>query len=448
MEQIQIGDKLLEISDARLRYSKLWGRYDKFATESLKNFDDFYYEIFSDIENVQMILSRWMEGQLKNTATFSVKELIKLKIYDVDDELFLGQYLDKDITWQEDISDVNDRYLNLVLSRDEYKKYEEGRSARSGSFVGGGFGLEGAASGILLATAANVAVETISGIASLVNSNKNDSSAIKDVRSLLEKKVIQKTIYLALYNISFNAHRCFLDIVNERVKTKYFDVIDKSQIRQSKAIVANINQDIIPDDSLEAACVQAFSSNPFNSELYKTMFDRNVIPIDDLCRVTNIFNQNIDGYIKLKQDLEQQKIKYMVEQEKLKPLKEGLSKILSEFHSPSCFIMRNIPENRLENAIKNYFTDSSDTALGLIDESVFGSAEIGAIFGIKGLYWATNSKKSYFHSWEAINSATDDFKVTESAMMINGDKLSLSSSGVDHIKLYALLKKLGQYVSS
>jgi len=150
----------------------------------------------------------------------------------------------------------------------------------------------------------------------------------------------------------------------------------------------------------------------------------------------------------LKQDLEQQKIKYMVEQEKLKPLKEGLSKILSEFHSPSCFIMRNIPENRLENAIKNYFTDSSDTALGLIDESVFGSAEIGAIFGIKGLYWATNSKKSYFHSWEAINSATDDFKVTESAMMINGDKLSLSSSGVDHIKLYALLKKLGQYVSS
>jgi len=51
------------------------------------------------------------------------------------------------------------------------------------------------------------------------------------------------------------------------------------------------------------------------------------------------------------------------------------------------YVGKNIPADKLENAVKSFAIPPEENVLALIDTTLFGSAKEGVAFGLRGIYW-------------------------------------------------------------
>lgn len=65
----------------------------------------------------------------------------------------------------------------------------------------------------------------------------------------------------------------------------------------------------------------------------------------------------------------------------------ALVSVIERYSASGFYVGAKIPQKKLNNALENYPVLPGDTALALIDATVFGSAKVGMLFGLRGIYW-------------------------------------------------------------
>ena len=129
-------------------------------------------------------------------------------------------------------------------------------------------------------------------------------------------------------------------------------------------------------------------------------------------------------------------------------IQKELLAVLNTYSSDGYFTYGNISGNKLQAAIQHYPVDLNDTALALIDATVFGSAKNGMVIGLKGLYWrnsrtaSANSARNFI-SWEEL--ASNQVPVSRSTFSVQfapGCEFDMSGSSMAKQLLVNLLNQL------
>ena len=116
--------------------------------------------------------------------------------------------------------------------------------------------------------------------------------------------------------------------------------------------------------------------------------------------------------------------------------------IIRSHASKGIYIYGDIPERKINGATNNYFLSSDDELIALIDTTVFGSADIGMGFGLKGLYWKNEAKDPVFNSWDELEKFSSEIEKTFLGIKICGEVFQTSGSGIKKDILFSLISNL------
>ena len=131
----------------------------------------------------------------------------------------------------------------------------------------------------------------------------------------------------------------------------------------------------------------------------------------------------------------------------MKMIKERLLAIINSYNSDGYYKFGNIPSSKLQNAMQNYPVDPSDTPLALIDATVMGSAKVGMVIGLKGIYfkndWTTKTDKNFL-SWDTLNNShsTIDKGSMSCILIVPGCEFNMSGASMKRELLINLLNQL------
>jgi hypothetical protein len=443
MYTLKLGDETLEVSDGREEYGKLRLKYKKHSEKIMQDFLSRYDSIFFANEHVQANLERISQEYLSFIADIAIRDIILYDINDIDDDLFLNLYNIKNLSWADDISEVNDEYIKIVMNFSSQQEYLEFKNNnKSGGVIGGGFGLEGAVAGVAVASIANAAIGLVSGALNTVGEGLNSVEVNRRLSQLFKNPLTKATLSDAIFKLIYNAHYTVVDIVTERKVISLFDVVTLDDEYKAQAILKNIKKSRIPNDKIAKCLIQCFGFNPFLEEIY-LLWSQKVFNLEkDFELLSEKFGINFDFDLNSEYD-----VKISVDGKSNEDLMGGMLEIIHAHTSKGLYIYGDIPERKINGAISNYFLSSDDILIGLIDSTVFGSADVGMGLGLKGLYWKNDGKESVFNSWAEIAKLSSEIEKTFLGIKICGEVFLPGGSEIKKEILISLISNLAGHYS-
>lgn len=211
---------------------------------------------------------------LIDTVDNAIRDLVDNGIMDIDEERFLSQHLPSHLSWASDYQVINEKYMEIVLTAEQLDEYRESRRINSPGFIGGGFGIQGAAQGMAVAAAANVAIGVAHGI---FNAGATVLSTIGDIhkKSMLYKdsNTIEH-LSASIYRLVFQVHLTIVDIVNARHPTKVFYDVSSEDLAASNGLQENVSKGRITGDKSASILIEAMTLNPYEPSLYDLWLER------------------------------------------------------------------------------------------------------------------------------------------------------------------------------
>jgi cytochrome c5 len=187
---------------------------------------------------------------------------------DIDDEYVRNKFLSPYRTWEQDFSEVNDKYLAIILKAEELAKYKAARrDDQGGGISGGGLGLEGAAAGMAIATAANVAIGVVGGVLNL------GASALNAMGDGLQKWTLYKApetknhLAESVYRLVIQVHFALVDVADQYHKDIFEKVSEEDKVK-AKSLFVNISKGRITGEEAEGLLIESIALNPFEPASY------------------------------------------------------------------------------------------------------------------------------------------------------------------------------------
>ena len=116
----------LNLSEKRLLSNDLLGVYLREANESAQMFDMLYH---TNIHNLSELVDRaevCFYQSIEKPVQLSVKMLVEHGIFDIDETVFLNNYVDTSV-WNSVYDEYVDAYLDIVASEEEKDAYRVAR---------------------------------------------------------------------------------------------------------------------------------------------------------------------------------------------------------------------------------------------------------------------------------------------------------------------------------
>jgi uncharacterized membrane protein (DUF106 family) len=297
-QQINLSKGLLAYNDIRIGFKSLAG-------ELSNNFSEQYYKEIHNLDELSKFGYGFGSNFIAKAIDEAVEILIKHGIYDIDNQTFINKYYINYHTWDNDFNEINDKYVELVLSDKELDEYRVARRQSRGRVIGGGFGISGAAKGMVQAGAINMAAGAahmiFNGVGKLVTSAAigiQKNSIFKDPNT---KRSLENGIYTAVFNV----HYALVDVLLEN-KVVNISGISENSISKCHSILANLNTKQFESEVIKKLIVDGLLLNPYNEEVYKMAIEKIGDPDLELEKFGRIFNVDVK---KAKNDYLNQKIK-------------------------------------------------------------------------------------------------------------------------------------------
>ena len=261
MKTFTLGKGSFQITNEREAYTKLRLKYQTLAEGAKQDFICHFGGRYTDMDHLHRLYRHAVLEYLMQAIDQAIRDLVKKGIMDIDDEQFMNEYLTNYLSWEQDYNaEIGDQYMKIVLNTQEFEALHATNSENKTGIMGGGFGLEGAAAGIAIATAANAALGVIDGIANVGSKALSTMGDASKKRKIFENP--KTRIYLAeiIFTNVFQVHLALADAINIRNLNKPIDnVSDKDTIR-SHAFYQNISKGRIADADVESYLLKAFVS--------------------------------------------------------------------------------------------------------------------------------------------------------------------------------------------
>jgi|GEM_PF-403166 len=274
MATLTLGNGSIQTTSERDAYTTLRLKYQDLAEKAQQDFLDQFSVHFKNMDQLHVSCTKVAHQYLDSAIDQAIRDLVSIGIMDIDDECFRNKYLAPYRTWDHDFSEVNDKYLAIILKAEELAKYKAARreSTQGGGISGGGFGLEGAAAGMAIATAANVAIGVVGGV---LNLGANALSAMGDsLQKWTLYNASETKVHLAesVYRLVIQVHFALVDVADQYHKNVFEKVSEEDKVKANSLFV-NISKGRITGDEAEGLLIETIALNPFEPASYLLWFN-------------------------------------------------------------------------------------------------------------------------------------------------------------------------------
>lgn len=129
--------------------------------------------------------------------------------------------------------------------------------------IGGGFGVEGAARGMVAATAVNAAVGLVYGTANAFGKAMATGGDRRKKAELFQATTTKDGLSEVLLSVALAGHRLVAEIANEEGEGVRFEIVSDSDARRARALIANVEAGRVPNDQVAEVLAEALQLNPF-----------------------------------------------------------------------------------------------------------------------------------------------------------------------------------------
>lgn len=205
MKQFKLYGTTIEFSDDVMDYNKICLIYSDVAVASIDNFEGNYKDL-KDANEYREKINGIASFYIEQAIEIMVDHLIKLGIYDVSFNRIAEKYGEFILEpWFAAYDAVEDEYLRLDMNEALVNEKRTERRRNRGRFIGGGFGLSGAAKGIAAAEALNMTTGAVHGLVNVVGGGitglKNSIKADTIFRAKETVDILRKGLYKSILNL-------------------------------------------------------------------------------------------------------------------------------------------------------------------------------------------------------------------------------------------------------
>lgn len=256
---------------------------------------DFFTQFYSTYRSMDQFIQQFPKDfpPLFAQATDLMNTILsKMGIFGVT-ENELSQYTDKYCchTFQV-LQEIRVQYQQILNEQESMREYREARKDSRGRVIGGGFGLRGAAKGIITAGAINA---TTGAFHSLGNAIGNMGSAVSasSAKDRLFRSGISRQLALAIQEDLLGVHYASLDLIAARTGENIIRFTKKDQA-QAEKIFNDLEQRRISPDQEADAVLQMLITFPFDRDYYKLAVRLFPDRLEELRSFADFFEHNID----------------------------------------------------------------------------------------------------------------------------------------------------------
>ena len=261
----QLYGKNINIDINRVKYNLFRKTYDKIADD----FANRYLELYKKYDNIETFSNKGLNDgfSLINEALQPALQLfVNLKIYDIDEKIFWNKYGDACLNfWSEAYHKINDQYLKIVMTSEEYNKHLTESRVNRGRWVGGGIGIEGAVKGAMKAGALNLAEGAVIGVFNLAASGINAIGDSFKKSSLYNSEDTKKTLQRGILNSVYQIHFKCCHVLN-------IPVPNEADITNSNTIFNNLSRINQVEEKIENL-IKILKMYPYKPEFYYFCID-------------------------------------------------------------------------------------------------------------------------------------------------------------------------------
>ena len=258
-----LGGYVLKYQESLKEYMVIENEFSKLVSDKLVGLEDTYFAL-ENIENVHNDMFERGSMLLESAAQLALKFCAEKDIYDksVKDLLTANRTGDSAMKiWEMYFDLVESEYNKIIQSARSERAYREERKERRTRVIGGGFGFQGAAKGMLEAGAINMATGVIHGAFNMFGNAVTDNKEAKNKEELYKDIRVLNTLKAGFINA----------IVALKRELRYLlgiSVFKKDDESKAEAIIENINNSIIPGNKIEDALTKVLVLNPFSEKAY------------------------------------------------------------------------------------------------------------------------------------------------------------------------------------
>ena len=273
-------------------YIELRSAFSELAEEQA---GEFYDEFYSKYQNMDRFIQQFPKdfAAIFRQVTDHMQALFaEIDIYGVTPEE-LAPHLDKYCSRTAKLlREIQGQYQAILEHQEDMRAYRNMRKDSRGRLVGGGFGLQGAAKGIITAGAVNA---TTGMLHSLGNALGNMGSAISaaNAKEQLFNSGIGYQLKQALYDDILGAHLAAIDLISARTGHKIVKFTADGEAR-AEQIQAQLEQSAIPPDKQPAALAQLLRACPFRRKYYVLAVRLFPDRLDDMRTFATFFHFDLD----------------------------------------------------------------------------------------------------------------------------------------------------------
>ena len=271
------------------------GLRDAFQTLASEISSDFSIQFYSTYHSMDQFIQQFPKNfpALFAQATDLMNAILsKMGIFGVTQNE-LSQYTSEYCcnTFQV-LQEIQVQYQQILNEQESMREYREVRKDSRGRIIGGGFGLRGAAKGIITAGAINA---TTGALHSLGNAIGNIGSAMSasSAKDRLFHGGISRHLALAIQEDILGVHYAALDLIAARTGEKSIRFTQKDQA-QAEKIFDDLEQRRISPDQEADAVLQMLTTFPFDRDYYKLAVRLFPDRLEEFRGFADFFEHNID----------------------------------------------------------------------------------------------------------------------------------------------------------
>lgn len=281
-----------------ISYNELRLKYENYALESTRIFSEKYKKKLKSLDDIHNYADD-IAGELiyECIQNHAIKDVLELDVFDVTVEQLLEMYIENNYcVWEDAFTEIDEKYLEIVLEKQQMEEYRRSRKDCRGKWIGGGFGFGGAIKGALQAGAINMATgaahSLVNGIGSIGTSIKASSQKDK----IYNDKNTFASLREGLYNSILNLHYLIIEIANQHDIDSIKICISDEDENNSDSIMENLKRYDVDEDKRISLLRQAIYSNPYNEEAYVYALDVLGDANGEIEKIANYFGRDLAGY--------------------------------------------------------------------------------------------------------------------------------------------------------
>ena len=259
------------VSHDREIYNVIRLKYQKLAEVAQHDFQTNYNSNFNNIDDIHNNADQLAQNYLMKAIDEAIRDLIQYNIKDIDEDEFYNTYIvDADNNpWPEYFSQIDDKYLEILLNDEELDNYRNARKENRGRIIGGGFGFKGAVKGMAGAAAANIAIGAAHSLFNVAAKSASAADSAWKKSKLFDNPDTRATLVYAIYLMIFAVHDALIEAINERIPDKITGHRKEDECDKAKKLFVNVQKGRITGNDAKLSLIEALSLDPYNEEIYQ-----------------------------------------------------------------------------------------------------------------------------------------------------------------------------------